>query len=287
MNKINTISGTCLRAALLLCLSALFLVACKDDRQDTGWKNQSFTLDEELARTSRDSADFILKKAMERNTRFSTFAANLDIKVDMDGHTIGFGGQLRVQNGQILWISCQKLMFELFRAKITPDTVAFYSKIAGMASVYADDSATELVQKSFGLLQALFLRSADSVMFQGERTLGSDTENWIIQGVSGDSLAWQLYIGKEDFRPSGIGIQIGQDASILQIAVNYRNDNGFSITVSENQKLLVTARISYSKPRWNENISFPFSIPAGIETEYGHGMLNNLKKSRDNGLMMD
>ncbi|MDE5574527.1 MAG: DUF4292 domain-containing protein [Bacteroidales bacterium] len=287
MNKISTTCRTCLRAALLLCLTAGFLASCKDDRQDTGWKNQSFTMDADLARTSRDSVDFILKKSMERNPRFSTFAANLDIKVGLEGHTIGFGGQLRVQNGQIIWISCQKLVFEIFRAKITPDTVAFYSKIAGMASVYADDSLKDLVPKSFGLLQALFLRSADSVMFQGERSLGSEAENWIVQGVSGDSLAWQLYIGKEDFRPSGIGIQIGQDTSVLQIAVAYQNDNGFTITVSEDRKLLVSARISYSKPRWNENISFPFAIPAGIETEYGHGMLNNLKKSRDNGLMMD
>lgn len=287
MNKLTTIAKTCLRTAVPLCLTALFLVSCKEDRQDTGWKNQSFTLDEDLARSSRDSVDFILKKAMERNPRFSTFAANLDIKVGADGNTMGFGGQLRVKNGQIIWISCQKLMFELFRAKITPDTVAFYSKIAGMASVYADDSSQALVQKSFGLLQALFLRSADSVMFQGERNLASDAENWIVQGVSGDSLAWQLYIGQEDFRPAGIGIQIGQDASVLQIAVDYLNDNGFSITVSENQKLLVTARILYNKPRWNENISFPFSIPSGIPTEYGHGLLRNLEKSRENGLMMD
>lgn len=287
MNKLKTIAKTCLRTAVPLCLTALFLVSCKEDRQDTGWKNQSFTLDEDLARSSRDSVDFILKKAMERNPRFSTFAANLDIKVGADGNTIGFGGQLRVKNGQIIWISCQKLVFELFRAKITPDTVAFYSKIAGMASVYADDSLKDLVPKSFGLLQALFLRCADSVMFQGERSLGSDAENWIVQGVSGDSLAWQLYIGKEDFRPAGIGIQIGQDTSVLQIAVAYQNDNGFTITVSEDRKLLVSARISYSKQRWNENISFPFVIPAGIPIEYGHGMLNNLKKSRDNGLMMD
>ena len=287
MNRFKTTLKTCLRTAFALCLTAGFLVSCKEDRQDMGWKNQSFTLDEDLARISRDSVDFILKKAMERNPRFSTFAANLDIKVETNGNTIGFSGQLRVRNGQILWITCQKFVFELFRARITPDTVAFYSKIANMASVYAGDSEKELVQKSFGLLQALFLRSADSVMFQGERTLGSEEENWIVQGVSGDSLAWQLSIGKEDFRPSGIGIQIGQDTSVLQIAVDYRNDHGFSITVSENRKMLVSARISYSKIRWNENVSFPFSIPAGIKTEYGHGLLKNLEKSRDNGLMMD
>ncbi|MCM1169331.1 MAG: DUF4292 domain-containing protein, partial [Bacteroides sp.] len=237
-------------------------------------------------RQSRDSVDFILRKAMSRNTRFSTFAANLDIRLNVEDYSIGVGGQLRIQKDETIWLSCQKLVFELFRAKITPDTLAFYSKMANSASVYIDDSAKDLLPKSFGLLQALFTRGVDSVMFDGERTLGEDSANWIIGGAS-DSVAWQLHVGKESFRPESIDIQVAQDESALQIAVVYQDEKGFEIRISENRKLLVQARISYSKPRWNESLSFPFSIPSGIKTEVNHGLLRSLEKSRESGLMME
>lgn len=275
-----------LHTVLLLCLTVSFLTSCREDRQDTDWQNQNFVLDKDLIHDSRDPVDFVLRKAMAHNARFSTFSTNLDIKVDAGGYAIGFGGQLRVRKDSILWISCQKLVFELFRAKITPDTLSFYSKLASMASVYADDTV-KLVRQSFGLLQALFMRGIDSVMFQGERTLDSTADSWLIKGISGDSIAWQLHIGKTDLRPSSIGIQVAKDSSTLQISVIYQNDNGFSLNISQNRQLLVKARISYSKPRWNEKISFPFSIPSGIKTEMGHGLLRNLKKSRENGWMTE
>ena len=286
MNKTRFIKNCCF-VAFWLCLAAGVLSSCKEDKQDTGWQNQDFVLDEDLVRNSRDSADFILKKSIARNTRFSTFAANIDFKLLAESRHINFSGQLRVQKDRTLWLTCQKFMFELFRVKITPDTFALYSKLGNTAILYDDDSAKNLLAMSFGLMQALFMRSADSVMFQGERTFSSDTENWIIQGVSGDSVAWQLYIGKNDFRPSGIGIQIKYKGSALQIAVIYQNDDGFSIRLSEDQKLLAEAIVSYSKIRWNETISFPFSIPAGIEIQRGHGLLKNIEQSRENGLMIE
>ncbi|MCM1531054.1 MAG: DUF4292 domain-containing protein [Bacteroides sp.] len=284
MNK--TIKKTIRHAVFLCCCASLLLASCREDRQDTGWRNQDFVLDEDLVRQSRDSVDFILRKAMSRNTRFSTFAANLDIKLNVESYSIGVGGQLRIQKDETIWLSCQKLVFELFRAKITPDTLAFYSKMANSASVYIDDSAKDLLPKSFGLLQALFTRGVDSVMFDGERTLDADSSSWIIGGAS-DSVAWQLHVGKESFRPESIDIQVAQGEAALQIAVVYQNEKGFEIRISENRKLLVQARISYSKPRWNENISFPFSIPSGIKTEVNHGLLRSLEKSRDSGLMME
>ncbi len=263
---------------LFLCL--FLLSGCREDRQDRGWQNQDFTIDEILADESRDSADFILKKAMARNTRFSTFAANLDIRLKLDKHVIGFGGQLRVKKDEILWASCQKFGFELFRAKATPDSLVFYSKPGNMASAYVADSMKELLCTTFSLMQCLFMRQTDSTMLKGDRTLSSAQDTWILNGLANDSVAWQLHVGKEDFRPTGIGIQVRQDRSTLQIHVSYRCENGFDVRLSENGKSMVEASVDYVKTRWNETLSYPLSVPAGIRVEMNHGLMKNLEKSR-------
>lgn len=261
---------------------AVVLTCCRDDRQDNGWRNQDFTMDKTLATTSKDSVDFILKKAMARNSRFSTFAANLSIKVRLDSYTLGFSGQLRVKKDEIIWLSAQKFMFEIFRLKMTPDTLKFYSKIADMASIYVQDSAEDLLSKSHSLLQCLFMQQVDSVMLQGERSLAHDPDHWIIHGVYEDSVAWQLHLNREDFRPQSISIQVREKQAELQATVRYLNGNGFEVSLSLNRQLIVQAQVNYSKTRWNENLSYPLSFPEGIQVEENHGLLNTLNKSREN-----
>lgn len=272
-----------LLAALPLGL-AVVLTCCRDDRQDNGWRNQDFSIDKTIAANSKDSVDFILKKAMARNSRFSTFAANLSIKVRVDSYTLGFSGQLRVKKDEIIWLSAQKFMFEIFRLKMTPDTLRFYSKIADMASIYVQDSTEDLLGKSHSLLQCLLMQQVDSVMFQGERSLTCDSAHWIIHGVYEDSVAWQLHLNREDFRPQGISIQVREKQSELQAAVRYLNGNGFEVSLSQNRQLMVQAQVNYTKTRWNENLSYPLSFPNGIRVEENHGLLNTLNKSRENSI---
>lgn len=276
----NSLLKNILLAALTLGLAAV-LTCCRDDRQDNGWRNQDFSMDETLAANSKDSVDFILKKAMARNSRFSTFAANLSIKVRVDSYTLGFSGQLRVKKDEIIWLSAQKFMFEIFRLRMTPDTLRFYSKIADMASIYVQDSTEDLLGKSHSLLQCLLMQQVDSVMFQGERSLTHDSAHWIIHGVYEDNVAWQLHLNREDFHPQGISIQVREKQSELQATVRYLNGNGFEVSLSQNRKLMVQAQVNYTKTRWNENLSYPLSFPNGIQVEENHGLLNTLNKSRE------
>lgn len=272
----------CRHTALLLCLFALLLPSCKDDRKDLSWRDQGFVLDEELVRNSRDSVDFILSKAMAHNRRFSTFAANVDINMKAEDVSIGFGGQLRVQKDRIFWMNCQKLVWEIFRMKMTPDSLAFYSKAGNMAFVYAGDSAQHFLSQSFSLLQSLFLRQVDSVMFKGKRSLAGDAKNWIIQGIPSDSVAWQVMIDRENFKTNGFDIQV-RDSTVFQIAMLYHEEKGFSLRLSENGNLMVAAQVIYKKPRWDEDISFPFSIPRGVKL-LDRGLLKNLKQGPNNGM---
>ena len=264
---------------LWICSTMLWLAGCRQDREDRGWQNQNFVLDEELARDSRDSVDFILRKSMGYNTQFSTFAANLDITllIGEEPLKIGLGGQIRVQKDRIIWASCTKFL-ELGRIRITPDSLLLYNKFGNEGNLYLDDSVP-MLPTLFKLMQCLFMRQTDSVMLLGERTLAySDSLQWGIEGVMSDSIAWQLFSDKRKFRPNALHLQVVQKGMAIQMKLIYFEENGFELSVALNQKSLVNAQIRYNKIRWNNELSFPLSIPKSAKMEINHGLTRNMEQ---------
>lgn len=267
---------------LLACSMVLLTSGCRQDREDRSWQNQSFSIDEDLVRNSRDSVDFILRKSMSHNTQFSTFAANMDMKLRFDAAetekeemSISLGGQIRVKKDSILWFSCTKLL-ELGRMRITPDSLLFYSRISNEGALYTHDSV-KLLPVAFRLIQCLFMRQTDSVMLMGKRTLiPTDSVRWGINGVVSDSLTWQLFVNKTTLRPDALHLQITYHETVLQLKLRYFEEYGFELSVSQDRKMLADVQIRYTKPRWNSELSFPLSIPKSAKMETNRGMMKNL-----------
>ncbi len=266
----------------LACIMGLLTSGCRQDREDRSWQNQSFAIDEDLARNARDSVDFVLRKSMSYNTQFSTFAANMDMKLRIgdaeDGKEsmrISLGGQIRVKKDSILWFSCTKLL-ELGRMRITPDSLLFYSRISNEGALYTHDSV-KLLPVAFRLIQCLFMRQTDSVMLTGKRSLvHTDSLRWGINGVVNDSLTWQLFVNKTTLRPDALYLQITYHETALQIKLRYFEEYGFDLSVSQNRRILADVQIRYTKPRWNNELSFPLSIPKSAKMESNRGMMKNL-----------
>lgn len=267
---------------LLACGMLLLVAGCRQDREDRGWQNQNFTVDEDLARDSRDSVDFIIRKSMLHNTQFSTFSANLDIKLLMDDESgkdamkIGLGGQIRIQKDSVLWFSCTKL-FELGRMRITPDSLLLYSRFGNTGSVYTDDSL-QMMPMMFKLMQCLFMRQTDSVMLRGKRALtDSDSLQWSIEGIVADSLTWRLFVNKTSFRPDALHLQITYHQTALQLKLRYFEENGFELAVAQDRKILAKVQIRYLKPRWNNELSYPLSFPPSAKIEVNRGLMKNMQ----------
>lgn len=266
-------------ARLLACLSWIALLfaafSCQSDRKDPQWQNQNFLLDEEIARQSKDSVDFILKKAMQYNTRFETFSAQLDIRLQGEGQGgFSFGGQLRVSNGQVLWASLSKFFIEPFRIRLTPDTLVLWNKLDNSALLYVDTGTEKAMPLLFRFGQCLMMRQIDTLMFEGERTLSSpDPETWSIRGLLPDSIVWECRINKDDFRTQSLMMALSDQGNQVQIALSYLEGNGFELRFSVNGHEAAKARIRYEKQQWNKPLRFPMNLTPATRIQINHGFI--------------
>lgn len=274
MDTLKKIIGTPYRicSLILLLVSA---VSCQDDRKDTQWQNQSFLMDEELARNSKDSVDFILKKTMQYNTRFETFSSPLDIRIDAQEQGVSLGGQLRIADNRAIWGNITKFFFEPLRYKLTPDSLIIWNKLDNSATIYMDQEGEEpFLPLIFRFGQSLFLRQIDTLMFQGERALvQSPDEAWRIEGIIQDSLAWSCTIGKQDFRIKAMSVSFADKGSLVQAGIDYMDDAGFIIRVSADEKEWIKADIRYTKAKWDTPLSFPMKFNSSTKIETNRGFL--------------
>lgn len=266
------------KSLCLALLSGLAAVSCRPDKADTGWREQSFSMDGDIPASTSDSASFILDKAMQRNIRFNTFSANMDIKLKVDAMKIGMKGQLRIENGETLWMLFHKMSIELLRLKITPDSLWMYSKIGGMASCYTDDSTTRLIPVVFRLCQGVLMQQTDTLMFSGKRILAQSPKgDWILNGVSTDSLAWKAVISKDSYQLEKIELALREKGREIQAGILYSKDGMIELHMALEKKTLLHAEISYEKIRWDTPLTFPFSIPASTQVTVNHGLLRNMQ----------
>lgn len=269
---------------LLTAILPLFvLVSCRNDKEDRGWQDQSFVIDEDLFASSKDSVDFILRKAMSHNTRYTTFSSDLSITIENAGNRFSLGGQMRLENGKTFWLSVTKYLFELGRVKMTTDTAWLYSRLGNTASVFVEptDSGMKLMPTFLRLSQNMLLQQVDTTILTGERSLKESTaDKWVIEGTQGDSLAWQLSINKTDFKIRDANLFIRQKETMMQIRLNYLSDNkGFNMQLSIDRKLIVSADFRYSKMRWNVPLVFPMNIPESVPVEVNKGFVRNISFS--------
>lgn len=266
-------------------LVAVFLlwgaVACQDERKDTAWQNQSFVMDEEIALQAKDSVDFILRKAMQHNTRFETFSTPLDLKLRFGKTEVSLGGQLRIADGAVIWGNFTKFFIEPIRYRITPDTLIIWNKFDNSAVVYSDTGAADgyALPQVFRFVQCLFLRQIDTGMMTGERTLAASTDgDWTIRGIVADSIAWRAVVNKADFRLQGLEVDYREKGSEIQAEMRYLDDNGFECRLSLNEQEMFKARIRYTKVKWNALLTYPMNFDAATKVEFNHGLLRESRQ---------
>ncbi|MDE5762318.1 MAG: DUF4292 domain-containing protein [Bacteroidales bacterium] len=256
-------------------------VACQDERKDTAWQNQSFVMDEEIGLQAKDSVDFILRNAMQHNTRFETFSTPLDLKLRFGKTEVSLGGQLRIADGEVIWGNFTKFFIEPIRYRITPDTLIIWNKFDNSAVVYSDTGAADghSLPQVFRFVQCLFLRQIDTGMMTGERTLAASTaEDWTIRGIVADSIAWRAVVGKDDFRLRGMTVAYKEKGSEIQAEMRYLEDNGFECRLSLNEQEMIKARIRYTKVKWNAPLTYPMNFDASTKVDFNHGLLRESRQ---------
>ena len=276
-------SRTAWLKVISILLAALTVpAACRSDRSDTGWMEQSFNMAPEIPATARDSARYLLQQTMQHNVPFQTFASNLNAKLKLGGLRIGMGGQIRIADDSIVWAVIHKMGMELTRLKLTPDSLLMYSKAGNMAAVYTDseDSLIEPVMPLiFRLCQNMLLQKTDTLLFNNPLELSRNKKKlWEIRGISEDSLSWTILIDPQDFRTTRLDVALKDGNSEMQASFQYPDRKTMDIRLAQDRKELIHVEITYTDPQWDIPLAFPFQIPASVPVMNNHGLIKSMQK---------
>ena len=138
-----------------LIIFALFLQSCKSTKHVQTGRDT----------VKHDQPTDTLDDTIQQRSSFEWFSANLNGSINLDGDRNSFGGQIRIKNGETIWISVTALggLMEVARLLITTDSVFLYNKYEKTATIRDFSYFKELtgVAFTFNMLQDILLGNYD------------------------------------------------------------------------------------------------------------------------------
>ena len=270
----------CWRQSFIILFSIIFVFSsCKQQQKITEKKNKCL-LDYKNAKT--------LSANLKSNEFcFDRLNAKMTVETFIDSSFNSFTISLRMKKDSIIWMSVSKLGIEGARALITRDSVKFFSR---MDNNYfkGDFTLTSKIfntQLDFEMLQSLLVGNSVTFYNEDEKlkpgidncqyTLGTIRKNKLRRvmekGKELKELAQSIYLIPEtykisrilfyDFNPDrSFDAHFSEYTAVDSIQL-FPLQMSYSIKAQKNIKI----DIQYTKPRLNEEQSFPFKIPENYE----------------------
>lgn len=250
----------------------LFLHSCKSTKHVQTQVDISGTIP---PTTEFRTANEIILNSIQRRSSFDWFSANLSGSINFDGDKNNFSGQIRIKNGEQIWINITMFFMDAARLKITPDSVFIYHRDldnpvrGGQIAIIRDFSFFKEmtgVDFTFDMLQDILLGN----YFLGEPNGGFSyefsegtflfTDNRVTEEVMFD---FSLHNAHYKF----ISLTM-RDRQNRAVHINYDshaifNDNLFpqKLSVRMTDPELMELNLNYQKIQLNVPQNMPFSIP--------------------------
>jgi hypothetical protein len=204
---------------------------------------------------------------------FNTFSARIKVRYEgADESPVEVNAFLRIRKDSIIWVSVNAVLgIEAFRMQITPDSVKILDKIKKVARLRSVSFLQEAIHLpvNFGTLQDLLLGNPVFLDTAGIIYYRKENAGALLSLLGVDSLFKSLLtLNAGDYTPQHIQLDDMDPLRARTCAITYGDYDGsdghhFStfrkISVSEKAKLDI--EIEYKQYKFNEPLSFPFSIP--------------------------
>lgn len=237
---------------VILCLS---LLACNKDAKKVGKTLKASKMD------------------------FQYFKTKAKIKLNANGESVAATMNLRIHNGETIWMSVSKYGKEAMRAKVHPDSAHFLNKYPAAERYYKVFPTQEYLKKAgmdldFKAVQNLMfgihpvqIGKKDSVVVTEKMIFISQTRNGVKINAELDALNSKL---------SAVRIVSKSKMDTMNLDYkNYKTIDGNLIptqfimnvsNVQENERVRSKAEINFTSPKFTEEApSFSFKVPAGYE----------------------
>ena len=201
---------------------------------------------------------------------FKTLNIRANAKYVDEKQSQSINAEIRIKKDEIIWINIKFLGIPMAKAMITPTKVSYYEKInntyfEGDFSMLSNWLGTDL---DFSKVQNLFLGKAIDDLTKDKWVSEVVEKMFKLSLPNGSDIAKEFYFEGANYLLKKETItQASQNRSLEIRYPSFKEEKGMflpnEINIKAEQKDKVTIDIEYKNTTFNENLSYPFSIPSG------------------------
>jgi len=222
--------------------------------------------------TDGETSINIIKNHYSNKKDFKTLYIKANAKYKDDDNSYNLSAEIRIKKDEKILVSIRFLGITMAKALITPDKVQYYEKMnnkyfEGDFSTLSKWLGTDL---NYGKLQNLLTGEAMDDLTKGTYTTTIEDKLYKLESNSGKTNkafffeAERFLVKKE---------QISQPAQDRMLKVTYPNHTQYPLAIipsgiaieAEQAKGKTNITIDYNSATFNEEISFPYSVPEGYD----------------------
>jgi len=252
-----------------LLVFALFLHGCRSTKQVQQAADTPTVQVSPIAK--QQSADEIILQSIRQGSNLDWFSANLSGNVNLAGDRHSFGGQIRIKNGEQIWVTITALggLMEVARMKITTDSVFLHNRLERSATIRDFSFFKEMtgVDFTFDMLQDILVGNYFLPKPSGQYSYEFFEGNYqfIDERMLGD-VAFDFILHNAHYRFVSLTMRDRQNRSVHIAYDNYAifSNNLFpqNLHIRVVDPMQIDLRLNYQRIQINVPQNMPFSIPA-------------------------
>ena len=245
--------------SILSAFLIVFLIGCKS--------KQSVTT---AAANENTEVSKVINGHYKNEHDFTTLNIRANAKYEDEKQSHSMNADIRIKKDDIIWINIKFLGIPMAKAMITPTKVSYYEKInntyfEGDFSMLSNWLGTDL---DFNKVQNLFLGKAIDDLTKDKWVSEVVEKMFKLSLPNSSDIAKEFYFEGANYLLKKETITQASKNRSLEIRYpSFKEEKGMflpnEINIKAEQKNKVTIDIEYKNTTFNENLSYPFSIPSG------------------------
>lgn len=266
MIKNKIVKGT-VRALVLCVATSLTFMSCKTKAIAVSASN------EPVKEANYMSAKKIIEKHYDNKIQFSTLYIKSNARYADDKQTQNVTAEIKIKKDEQILVSIRFLGITMAKALITPTAVNYYEKIGGK---YFEGDFSSLSQwlgtdLDYGKIQNMLLGEAIDDLTKGKYLESLLEQTYKLDDASNKNTKKSFFLDANRFLVEKQ--EITQTAEERMIKVAYADSKVYDQAILPSKILINTIQkkgnteinLEYNSVSFNEELSFPYSVPKGYK----------------------
>jgi len=219
------------------------------------------------------TADKIIENHYKNKLNFNTLYIKSNVSYKDPNQSQNVTAEIKIKKNEIILVSIRILGITMAKALITPEKVQYYEKLN---SSYFDGNYSALskllgTELDFQKVQNLLLGEAIDNLRNGKYNFTLEDNKYKLASVSNSGISKTFYLSgdnyllnKEDISQPGLERMLQVIYPVRKSAEEYNLPSGISIEANQKSEK-TTININYNSISFNEELSFPYSVPNSYE----------------------